>query len=406
MAVPAGVRRALLAALWLGALVIAAKLMLHHMVTMPTGRSWNDSYVDLGAASNFVDHPGQLYDDAHAQLSRSWAQRAFVHPPSALLPYFPLVPVVRLAGLPVAASIWAIIDALALFAGLILFGRRVGASWLMLGVAVLLISLSSPVRWEISSGQINGVMLLLLTLSVLRMPRTDSGVLMGLALAVKPVSAIVLLVPLLRRRPAITVAAVVTLVTVNLPFVPLLGMAATLFYVGRVLPFFAGYAVHDPNNIALPNVLQTWLGGGPLPRHGLFSTPVPRALNALAVLWGARIAVILVWVRASLDRNVDVATAVALAMATVPILSSTIWPHYLVYLLPLTLVTLAAPRLWVRAAGTLSLFAMLWPWRSDGLWIAIATLWVAATVLLVSKLDWRLPVSADRPQPVRLRPGT
>ncbi|TMB93290.1 MAG: DUF2029 domain-containing protein [Chloroflexi bacterium] len=398
-------KRLIIAAVWLGASVIAAKLAVHHMVTMPSGKHWNDSYIYLGAASNFIDHPSHLYDAAHLQVVRSWAQRAFVHPPSGLLPYLPFVPLVRIAGMPVAASVWTVIDTVALLGGVVVFGRRVGLGWLTLGAAALVVSLSAPTQWEVDSGQITGLVLLLLALSLLRMPKADAGVLMGLALAIKPVSAIVLLVPLLRGRAGVTVVAVLTLAVLNAAFIPLIGLGAALFYAGSVLPFFASYTLHNPGNIALPNVLQRWLGGGLLPAHRLFRVSVPQTLDALILLWGVRIAVALLWIRSSIDRKLDVAVAVAVAMATVPILSSTIWPHYLIYLLPLALVTLASSLLWVRAGGALALIAMLWPGRGDGLWVAVALLWVSAAVLLVNEFGWIAPLRARDSQP-RLRPGT
>ena len=382
--IPPRVRAALIGIAWAAILVGVLKMAVGHMLTMPTGRDWNDSYVYLGAASDFISHPSHLYDSAHLQVVRSVAQKTFVHPPSGLLPYLPLVPLVRLFGLPVAASVWTAIDTLALFAAVILAGRRFGLSWLIISVATLLVSLSQPARWEIDSGQINGVVLLLFVLALLRMPRRDSGVLMGLALAVKPTAPIILLVPLLRRQPAITVAAVITLVALNLPFVPLIGLAAMAFYVGTVLPFFAGYPLHDSGNIALANVVQTWLGGGPLPSRAPFGTAVPRGFEALVVLWIARIAVVLVWFRAAVDRRLDVAVAVALSLATVPFLSSTIWPHYLLYVIPLALATLATSQFWLRAAGMFSLFALCWTGRQDALWIGLIVLWVAAGVMVAS----------------------
>jgi hypothetical protein len=401
--IPPRVRALLIAVAWAGILVGVSKLAIGHMLTMPTGRGWNDSYVYLGAASDFISHPTHLYDSAHGQVVSSFAQKTFVHPPSGLLPYLPLVPLVRLFGLPVAASVWTGIDTVALFAAVILAGRRFGLSWLTLSVATLLISLSQPVRWEIDSGQINGLVLLLFVLALLRMPRRDSGVLMGLALAVKPTAPIILLVPLLRRQPGITVVAVITLAILNLPFMFLIGVAAMAFYVEKVLPFFAGYPLHDGGNISLANVLQTWLGGGQLPRRTPFNISVPRGFEALAVLWIVRVGVVLLWFRAAIDRRMDVAVAVALSLATVPVLSATIWPHYLVYVFPLALATLAASQFRVRAIGMVSLLFLDWVGRSDGLWGGLIVLWVGAGLLVVGRLRGR--VAPARTIAAGLRPS-
>ena len=84
------------------------------------------------------------------------------------------------------------------------------------------------------------------------------------------------------------------------------------------------------------------------------------------------------------------AVAVAVSLATVPFLSATIWPHYLIYGFPLALATLAASQLWLRAAGTLSLLAMCWTGRADALWVGLVVLWIAATVMLIGKLGGRV----------------
>jgi hypothetical protein len=390
--IPPAVRRWIVVLFTLGFLAAVIKMLVRHMITMPDGvHHWNDSYIYLGAASDFIDHPSHLYDSAHLQVVRSWAQRTFVHPPSGVLPYLPLVPVLRAFGMPVAASVWSLVDTVALFGGLTLLARKLGLSWLVTTGAIMLIGLAQPARWEIESGQINGLVIALLMLAVVRMPRPDSGVLMGLALAFKPVSVIVLLVPLLRRQPWITVLAVITLALVNVPIVFLIGISVTLFYVGHVLPFFAGYALHDPNNISLPNVLQTFLGGGALPRHRLFNAPVPGGIEAVVVLWVLRIAVFALWLRATIERRLGAALAVALAMATVPFLSSTIWPHYLLYAMPLAFVTLSSKHVGIRAGATAALLAFLWQSRSDALWVGIIILWVTAAVFVALDLGWRLP---------------
>lgn len=387
--VPPGERRAYGILFLLFALLPAAVLSVHHMLTQPTGNLWNDSYVYLGAASDFIDHPTHLYDSAHQQVVSTLPLRTFVHPPSGLLPYLPLVPLVRLFGLPVAASVWTVIDITALFAGLVLLGRRLGLGWPLMILTTLVISLSQPVRWEIDAGQINGLVMLLLVLSVLRMPKTDVGLLMGLALAFKPVSAVVLLVPLLRRQPRVFLAALLTIALLNIPFVVLIGLGPTFFYLGTVLPFFGSYALHSANNISLPSVLQTYLGGGAYPPDAQFAAPVPRGVGAVLLLWCTRLAVILLCVRAAVDRRIGVGIAAALALATVPFMSSTIWPHYLVYLLPLALVTLASSRLWLRLLGGLSLLLLAWVGRPDRLWLGIALLWCAAALLLVQHVRQR-----------------
>src|SRR5207302_1976653 len=82
--------------------------------------------------------------------------------------------------------------------------------------------------------------------SAFRYPGRSSGVLMGLALALKPVAALVLLIPLLRRRPMVSLIAALTFIAVNLPFLPLVGWQHGEVYLTSVLPFLLGYVIHDP----------------------------------------------------------------------------------------------------------------------------------------------------------------
>ncbi|HEY4869614.1 MAG TPA: hypothetical protein VII79_06355, partial [Candidatus Dormibacteraeota bacterium] len=70
--------------------------------------------------------------------------------------------------------------------------------------------------------------------------------------------------------------------------------------------------------------------------------------------------------------------------------SATIWPHYLVYVFPLALATLAASQLRVRATGMVSLLFLDWVGRSDGLWGGLIVLWVAAGLLVVGTLRGRV----------------
>ena len=99
---------------------------------------------------------------------------------------------------------------------------------------------------------------------------------------------------------------------------------------------------------------------------------------------------VVLWFRAAVDRRLDVAVAVALSLATVPFLSSTIWPHYLLYLVPLALATLGAPQFWLRAAAMFSLFALCWTGRPDALWVGVVVLWVAAGLMVARKLGGRV----------------
>ena len=404
---PPRVRRGVVIAVWVGAAAAICGVLIHHLLTLPHGRwEWVDGYIYLGAASDLFSHPGQIYDAAHLQVMSPGAQRAFLVPPSGMLPFIALVPLTRLGGLNAATAVWTVIDAAALGTALILVGRRMRLDRLTLGVALFLIALSSPVEWELASAQLNGVVLLLLVLSMRRFPGWSAGLLMGLALALKPTAVLVLLVPLLARRPRVTGVALVTVAVANLAFVPILGLSTAVYWVTSVAPYMLGYVMHDPNNLSLASVLQTWLGGGPLPRFGAFSVAAPRGLWAAAVLWATRGAFLAAWLRVAIDRRVDPVAAMCLAIAAVPILTATVWPHYLVYVLPLAILTLRAPQRWARVTTLMALAAMDWSGRVDGLWFSLLLLYPAAVGALLIQGGWRPAPLRDWVGSVRIRaPG-
>ena len=362
-------------AVWVGAATVLVAVVGHHLLTLPrNGGEWDDAYVYLRAASSLVSHPSHLYDPAHLQVVSAGPQPALVVPPSGLLPYLPLVPITRLAGLNAATVVWSLIDTGALIAALVLIGRRAGLGWLTLGSAAVAVGLGKPVRSEIASAQLNGVVLLFFALSLLTYPRLRSGIFMGCALAVKPAPLLLLLVPVLRRHPRLTGVAMIVLAVGNAVFLPFVGVGAGVFYITRVLPYMVTYVMHDSNNVSLPSVLQTWLGGGMLPRQGAFHVAIPHGAIATVTLLMTRIAVFVTWLRVTVDRRADEMVVLCLAVAMVPIFTATVWPHYLIYVLPLVLVTLNESRLWARGASALSLMAMLWPGRPDALWLSLGLL--------------------------------
>lgn len=389
-ALPSRLRTVVTVAAWVCAAGAVGGVLLHAVMGLPRGpRDWADGYIYLGAASDLFSHPGHIYDAAHLQVMSPGPQRAFLVPPSGMLPFLLLVPLTRLAGLNPATAVWMTIDTAALFTALVLVARRIGLDRLTLGIALFLVALSQPVQWEVGSAQFNGVVLLLMVLSMRSFPRLGSGLLMGLALALKPTAVLVLLVPLLLRRPRVTVLALTTVVAANLVFVPILGVSTAVYWATSVAPYMLGYVMHDPTNMSLASVVQTWLGGGALPRYGALSVGVPRGLGGIAVVWGARLCFVAAWLRVTIDRRVDAVAAMCLALAVVPIFTATVWPHYLVYVMPLALLTLRAPQPWARAAAFLSLVAMLWPGRADGLWIGLLLLYPAAVGALLIQSGWR-----------------
>jgi Glycosyltransferase family 87 len=397
-------RAGLIIAVWLGAAALVMSGLVHHIQTLPhTPRGWDDAYVYLGAASSLFGHPAQLYDAAHHQVASAGPVRAYLVPPSGVLPFLPLVPVIRAWGINAATAVWSCIDVAALIGALILAARLIGVGWLTLGAALIVIALGQPFHWEVFSAQLNGVVLLLLVLAMRAFPRTRSGLLMGGALAVKPTAFLVLLVPLLQRRPQLTGIAVLALVVTSVVFVPFIGIGTSIFYVVTVLPYMLTYVMHDPANISLPNVLQTWLGGGQVSRHAGFTFSIPHSYAAAILLWCTRIAALAAFVRIAIDRRVGATAAMCLAIASVPLFTATVWPHYLVYALPLALLTLRAPQLWARAGAALALLGMVWPPRADAMWISLVLLYAVAIASLLIQSGWRPALPRLELRPVTTR---
>ena len=365
---------------WFVLIVHLWVLLAPHFHPPPSPRRWNDALVYVQAASSALKNPGHLYDAAVLQLTRPRAVRAFIYPPGALLPFLGLVPLASSGGAWLAAAVWAVIDAMALFAALTLLARRFQLSWPVIGCLLAFISFTRPIWWELGSGQVNGLVLLLIAVAMSDLRAARSGVGLGLALAVKPIAPVVLLVPLLRRRLSPVLVGLACFLVMNAIFVPLIGLHGVMTYLTQVLPFFSHYVIHDRSNVSLPNVFQSFLGTGPLSRRAAFSHPVPDTGIAVAALWLVRAAICLVALVIVLTRRINIEMAFVLVLATVPALAATVWPHYFVLVLPLALALFAArPAGMIIAVGGLLLMLVFGP--LSVLWLSWLVLWPAAAFL-------------------------
>jgi hypothetical protein len=354
---------------WVGVFGIVLGMQVRHMLHMPSGDDWNDTYVYAGAASDFLTHPGQLYDGARLQSLSDIAQRVFIYPPAGLLPFLPLVPLTRGAGITATAALWSWIDTLALIAAIILAGRRLGLDAERLGWAIIVLCLSGPIALEVDAGQVNGVVLLLLVLSWERFPKTSSGVLLGLALGLKPVAPLLLVVPLLLGRPRTTAVALATLLLLNLPLLPFIGADGIGFYLFHFLPFIQSTPIHDAQNLSLANVLQTWVAGRPLtPQDPAGLSALQSATAASVLLWGVRAGLVALWAWAVARRRRPPFELFVLTAALTPLLAATAWPHYYVLALPAVILALRSPSLVVQAAAWAGMGVVLWESWATRFW--------------------------------------
>jgi hypothetical protein len=413
---------------WIFMLLLAVTEVVAHWFHLPRDGRWIDTYVYAHSASTFLSHPTHLYDAAARQLHSTSAQDAFVYPPSALSAFLPFVPVTRL-GVTWTAELWSLIDTGALLLGLTLVARQLSMGLERTGWVLVLLLLSLPVLSEVDSGQVEGVIVLLLALSWRSWPRPSSGLLLGLALAVKPVALPLLLVPLVWGRARLAVVALATFLVLNVPFLPFIGRNGLAFYLLHFLPYMSAHVMQDVANLSVANLLRTWVGGIPMQAgdHGAV-TPLHSMALAGIVLWTIRGTALILLARELVQRRHSPVVGLAMALAVVPVLAPTAWAHYDVFLLPAALVLLTAQSARVRRVtlGTLIACTLLnseldiatfhlAPYPVDlshstdfanvlvvlqGAFLAVASVAVVVAVGTV-----RLPLYAAR-RPVRMRSTT
>lgn len=402
---------------WIAAAAWVTFSLNRHFHEMPWGQGWEDAYVYQRAADNFLRHPSHLYDLAMTQLASSHAQAAFIYPPSGLIPFLALAPIATdaagnttHAGEAMAASIWTAINLILLFVALTIFGRRVGLSFGRLGTAMLLLSFTPPVLVEINSGQVDGLELLLLVLAWGRMPRVSGGVLLGVALALKPVAALFLVALLLRRRWRALGAAVGTLAVLTLPFAILIGVDGIRYYVTDVGPFMLRQDTWDAANLSLSSITQTFLAGRGVDTGDMRTlAPIASAALALALLVAIRAAlaagVVVALVRERLNGDLEF----AMLAATIPLTAGTVWFHYYLYVVPLLFIAMTSRSTVLRIAAWVVPFPALFnglflrwvidPYRETDLWSRVTYGKAQALPLLVLALVGVFLSRAYRPKP-------
>jgi hypothetical protein len=339
------------------------------IVGMPTGSGWIDTYAYLDAVGKLFHSPVHLYDAARSQLTSAAAQRAFLYPPSALIPFLPLGLVQSAFGIATAASIWVIVDATALMVAVLLFSRQAHLGRWWTALVLLLACACSPTLLEIGSGQVNGVLLLLVALACRESGSRREALWLGLAVALKPVAPLLLLVPLCRRRYRNTLLAAGIAVGLNIVMLPLVGFGNEWFYVTTFLPFLGSHVVSDLNNLSPSNALQILLGGRPIAPSNPVVLGSLHAATLAALLGSAERLVIAGLALLAMFRTRSDLTAVAIALAVVPLMAATAWGHYYVLLLPLAVFEVARLN-WHRRLYFFAMVLLLGiSARSGGLWL-------------------------------------
>jgi hypothetical protein len=262
------------------------------------------------------------------------------HPPSSIFLALPL------AGLayPDATLAWNLLSILFVVASLAIVARELEIripAWSIFPAIVLALT-CNPLRQTFNQGQLNGALLILLTLAWRadrRGRQGASGALVALAAAIKLFPAFLLGYFALRRRWRALGSSVLTLGALTVATGETIGWQAYRDYCQVVLPEVATFRSDWPN-ASLPGFWDKLLGAGAihfghkveplaaLPHLALAATLL--SLGPLLMCWKRNVA------RASTPSQSD--RAFALSLIAMLLASPICWDHYLLLLLlPLTL---------------------------------------------------------------------
>ena len=269
----------------------------------------------------------------------------FTYPPIGAVAFVPLALVPGW----LAAALWTAAGAGCLAASVVVVRRALGRStpgWLVVASSVAALGLE-PVWQNLSFGQVNLVVMLAVLVDCLGRERRWSGILIGLAAAVKltPLVFVVLLV-LVGRRSAAARAVLTFAATVGIGLVAVPGASA--YWTESLL---------DPTRVGPPALAHNQSITGALTR--LLDGP-PETLVWVAVAGPVMLATLLV--AAGWWRRGDVVLATCLGAVAMLLASPVSWSHHWVWAVPVALVVWERGR-WAACAWTLVFVArpVLWP---------------------------------------------
>jgi hypothetical protein len=319
------------------------------------------------------------------------------HPPTSVLLAMPFAAL----GYSDATLAWNLTSLAAFAAGLWLVLRGLGIVpvwWAVFPTAALLLT-CNPFRQQMNQGQLNMVLMLLIT-GVWAADRSGrprlAGALLGAATAIKLFPGFLFLFFLLRRRWTVVAAGVVSLVALSAATAVILGVDAHRDYVRLVLPEVSRFRYYWAN-ASLFGFWGKLFGQGtwhyarhiqPLARTPGVA-PIGTALSCAGVL--------ILWARvvSRARTRADCDHAFGLSLIAMMLLSPVTWDHYFVIMpLPLLQLWIALPR--TNAGKVLRLVLLA------SLWVSQASLWqiflpdslfrtgsISAPVLLVTLLSYQ-----------------
>jgi alpha-1,2-mannosyltransferase len=274
-----------------------------------------------------------------------------VHSLPFTYPLFAAVLMAPLAVLPtwLAAALWTGASAGALGAAVVVVRRELGRpspAWLVLLVSVGALALE-PVWQNLTFGQINLVLMLVVLVDLLRPERRLSGVALGIAAGVKltPLVFVVLLV-LAGHRAAAARAMLAFGATVAVGFAVMPGSAA--YWTDRLI---------DPSRVGPPALAHNQSVHGALTRL-LDAPPSPQLWVAVA----GPLAMAVVLLAARWWRRGDRVLGTCLGAVAMLLASPVAWSHHWVWAVPVAIVLWERNR-WAAAAWTAVFVTrpILWP---------------------------------------------
>jgi hypothetical protein len=348
---PAG-RKLIWALLAVVVIMAQGRPFLHSIMT-----GWNegnDFFQDWASARNLLQGR-PVYLPLSTAMSLYYPRQSGQEPPRIHLPWNAHPPVSIMAILPMgyldypaAGTLWNLLSLLALAVGLGFIIRELKlpiAAWSTFPI-VALVLICSPIRTQISQGQWNAELLLLLILAWAADRRGKSahaGAIVAVAGALKLFPMFFLLFFAVRRQWRAVIAGAVCMAGIVLLSVLVLGADAYHDYYNRVLPSLGEFRSALPNASILAFWTKNFSKGAS--HYGLFANPViraPRLAGAGIILSYA--AVLATWCIYVLRLNRSGKThgydlSFSLTLVAMLLLTPICWDHYLLLLaLPLALI--------------------------------------------------------------------
>jgi Glycosyltransferase family 87 len=302
-----------------------------------------DFYQDWSSARNFLNgHP--IYTDIGLtienylgwRLPENWPAsnwRVNNHPPPLVLLKLPLA----WLDYPDAFLLWSMLSLAAFTASLWLIARQLSirvSSWSLLPFVSLLL-VWYPFRDQVTQGQINLVLLLMVTV-VWAAERSGwswtAGVILAAATAVKLFPGLLFAYFVLRRQWRVAASAVATLVVITGVSVVVLGPEAYYAYFVDVLPASGHWLSNWHNNSLVGFWFKLFdpasVGGVITP---LWRSPIMARVGALVSC--AILVSIMMWVIVRAKNRSDLDQTFGLTVTAMLLVSPITWSHYLVLLM-------------------------------------------------------------------------